>query len=67
MYMYLHAGMQGACLCDALLWFSSEHFKSFYSCPLEASDNKICIGRLNFILYLCECICTCTHVCMLEL
>ena len=23
MYMYLHACMQGACPCDALLWFSS--------------------------------------------
>ena len=23
MYMYLHACVHGACLCDALLWFSS--------------------------------------------
>ena len=23
LYMYLHAWTQGACLCDALLWFSS--------------------------------------------
>ena len=40
---------------------------SFYSCLLEASDNKICIGRLNFYMFVCECVCTCTHVCMLEL
>ena len=32
MYMYLHSCMQGACPCDALLWFSSKHFYSFYSC-----------------------------------
>ena len=23
MYIYLHACMQSACMCDALLWFSS--------------------------------------------
>ena len=32
MYMYLHACMQGACPCYALLWFSSYNFYSFYSC-----------------------------------
>ena len=33
MYMYLHACMQGAFPCYALLWFSSYYFYSFYSCP----------------------------------
>ena len=52
MYMYLHACMQGSCLCGALLWFSSEHIYSFYSCPLGALENKICIVRLNSF-YVC--------------
>ena len=30
-------------------------------------QKKICIGRLNFFMSVCECVCTCTHVCMLEL
>ena len=37
MYMYLHASMQGACPCDALLWLSSYHFYSFF----------IVVGQLN--------------------
>ena len=37
-------------------------FIVFNSCLLEASHNKICIGRLNFFMFVCEFICTCTHV-----
>ena len=28
----------------------------FYRCLLEASDNKVCIGRLNFFMFVCECV-----------
>ena len=56
MYMQapLHACMH-ACLCDALLWFSSILFYSIYSQLLEALDNKICVGRLMFVCGGCVC------------
>ena len=48
-YMYLHACMQGACPCDALLWFSSQHFYSFYS---YQTIKFVLVG----LIFLCLCV-----------
>ena len=53
--IYMHACRVHSCV---MLYpgLAVNIFFSFYSCLLEASDNKICIGRLNFFMFVCECV-----------
>ena len=67
MSVYVHARMCACLNCDALLWVSSQHFYNFYSCLLEASDNKIYSGRFNIFMFVYMSAYVHAHVFMLEL
>ena len=59
-YVGLHASVH-ACMCDALLRFSSIHFHSFYSKLLETLDNK------NMCRWVGVCVCAgcvCMYACL---